>query len=107
MEIKKSGSQPSEKGSETFFTGIVRVDPLFTATDPARVSVAKVTFEPGARSAWHSHPLGQTLIVTYGVGRVQKWGGQVEEIKPGDAIWTPPGAHDRYDAHFHCGKSQR
>jgi quercetin dioxygenase-like cupin family protein len=96
MEIKKTGSQPSEKGSVEFFIGNVRVDPLFTAADPARVSMANGTFEPGARSAWHSHPLGQTLIVTAGAGRVQKWGGRIEEIKPGDVVWAPPG-----EKHWH------
>jgi quercetin dioxygenase-like cupin family protein len=90
MDIKRSGSQPSTKGSEENFTGNVRIDPLFSAPDPARVTVASVTFEPGAHTAWHSHPLGQTLIVTAGRGRVQRWGGPVEEIHPGDVIWAPP-----------------
>ena len=96
MEIKRSGSQPSSKGSADWFTGTVRVDPLFDAHDPARTSGGSVTFEPGARSAWHTHPLGQTLIVTAGVGRVQRWGGPVEEIRAGDVIWTPPG-----EKHWH------
>ena len=91
MEIKRSGSQPSGKGNADYFTGTVRVDPLFEASDPARVVGASVTFEPGARTAWHTHPLGQTLIVTAGSGRVQRWGGAIEEIHPGDVVWFPPG----------------
>ena len=83
MEIRRSGSQPSSKGSADWFTGTVRVDPLFAAHDPARTSGGSVTFEPGARSAWHTHPLGQTLIVTVGVGRVQRWGG----TSRGDSSW--------------------
>ena len=90
MEIKRNGSQPSGKGPAEYFTGNVRIDPLFQAPDPARVSIANVTFEPGARTAWHSHPLGQTLIVTAGSGRVQRWGGPIEEIHPGDVVWIPP-----------------
>jgi quercetin dioxygenase-like cupin family protein len=90
MEIKKSGSQPSGKGPEEYFTGTVRVDPLFDAPTPARVFGASVTFEPGARTAWHTHPLGQTLIVTAGCGRVQRWGGPIEEIRPGDVVWFSP-----------------
>jgi quercetin dioxygenase-like cupin family protein len=90
MEIKRSGSQPSGKGPAEYFTGSVRVDPLFQAADPARVAGAHVTFEPGARTAWHTHPLGQTLVVTSGRGWVQVWGGRVEEIHPGDVIWFPP-----------------
>ncbi len=90
MEIKRSGSQPSNKGSAEYFTGSVRVDPLFQAKSPARAVSASVTFEPGARTAWHTHPLGQTLIVTAGCGRVQRWGGLVEEIRPGDVVWIPP-----------------
>lgn len=92
MEIKRSGSQPSLKGPADWFTGNVRVDPLFSAEDPARVLVSNVTFEPGARTAWHTHPLGQTLFVTAGCGLVQSFGGPVEIIRPGDVIWTPPGA---------------
>ena len=80
MDIIRSGSQPSSRGSAEYFTGAVRVDPLFRANDPARVGGASVTFEPGARTAWHTHPLGQTLIVTAGCGRVQRWGGPIEEI---------------------------
>jgi quercetin dioxygenase-like cupin family protein len=91
MEIKRSGSQPSRKGPAEYFTGAVRVDPLFQAPDPARVSGGSVTFEPGARTAWHTHPLGQTLIVTSGCGWVQHEGGPVEEIRPGDVVSFPPG----------------
>jgi quercetin dioxygenase-like cupin family protein len=91
MVITRAGSQPSAKGPAQFFTGNVRVDPLFAANKPPNTSGAYVTFEPGARSAWHAHPMGQVLIVTAGVGRVQRWGGPVEEIRPGDVIWTPPG----------------
>src|SRR4051812_34669696 len=91
MEIKRSGSNPSGKGPADWFTGTVRIDPLFSAPAPARVAGAHVTFEPGARTAWHTHPLGQTLVVTFGVGRVQRWGGPVEEIRPGDVVWFPPG----------------
>ena len=88
MEIRKSGSQQSAEGSADWFTGRVRIDPLFEA--PARVRGASVTFEPGARTAWHTHPLGQTLIVTSGLGWAQRWGGQVEEIRPGDVVWFAP-----------------
>jgi quercetin dioxygenase-like cupin family protein len=88
---QKSGSQPSTKGPEQYFTGQALIDPLFEAPDPARARGASVTFEPGARSAWHTHPLGQTLIVTAGTGWVQQEGGEKQEIKPGDVIWTPPG----------------
>jgi len=91
MEIKRNGSRPSAKGSVENFTGAVRIDPLFQAPDPARATGALVTFEPGARSAWHSHPLGQTLIVTAGLGWTQCWGGPIEEIRPGDVISCPPG----------------
>ena len=91
MEIKPSGSQPSGKGPADYFTGAVRIDPLFQAPDPARVRGASVTFEPGARTAWHTHPLGQTLIVTSGRGWVQAWGRPVEEIHPGDVVWIPSG----------------
>jgi quercetin dioxygenase-like cupin family protein len=91
IDIKRNGSRPSQKGPEDWFTGTVRVDPLFQAPEPARASGAYVTFEPGARTAWHTHPLGQTLIVTAGFGRVQREGGPVEEIKPGDVVWFPPG----------------
>lgn len=91
MEIKRNGSQPSGKGPADYFTGSVRIDPLFQAPDPARVTGAYVTFEPGARTAWHTHPLGQTLIVTFGLGWTQCWGGPREEIRPGDVVWCPPG----------------
>lgn len=91
MVISRAGSQASTKGPAQNFTGNVRVDPLFGARAPSTVSGAAVTFEPGARSAWHTHPLGQVLVVTAGAGRVQQWGGPVLEIRPGDVIWTPPG----------------
>jgi len=96
MEIKRSGSQPSGKGPAEYFTGTVRVDPLINAPDPARIFGALVTFEPGARTAWHTHPLGQTLIVTAGSGLVQRWGGPIEEIRPGDVVWIAPG-----EKHWH------
>ena len=96
MEIKRAGSQASGKGPADWFTGTVRIDPLFTAPDPAMVAGALVTFEPGARTAWHTHPLGQTLIVTSGFGRAQKSGGPVEEIRPGDVVWFAPG-----EKHWH------
>ena len=96
MEIKRSGSQPSVKGPAEWFTGTVRIDPLFDPPAPARTTGASVTFEPGARTAWHTHPLGQTLIVTSGVGRVQRWGGPIEEIRPGDVVWFAPG-----EKHWH------
>lgn len=89
--ITRAGSQPSIKGSAEFFTGSVRVDPLFPAKDSAPVSGAYVTFEPGARSAWHVHPAGQQLVVTAGVGWTQEWGGAVQEIRAGDVVWCPPG----------------
>ena len=96
MDITRSGSQASRKGPAEYFTGTVRVDPLFEAADPARVVGASVTFEPGARTAWHTHPLGQTLIVTAGSGRARRWGGPIEEIRPGDVIWFAPG-----EKHWH------
>ena len=96
MDIKRCGSQSSTKGSAEWFTGVVRVDPLFSATGPARANGGSVTFEPGARTAWHTHPLGQTLIVTAGCGRAQRWGGPIEEIRPGDVVWFPPG-----EKHWH------
>jgi len=96
MEIKRSGSQPSGKGPPEWFTGTVRIDPLINPPPPARVVAAAVTFEPGARTAWHTHPLGQTLIVTAGCGRVQRWGSPLEEIRPGDVVWIPPG-----EKHWH------
>jgi len=90
MEIKRAGTTPSGKGPADWFTGTVRIDPLLAAPEPARVQGASVTFEPGARTAWHTHPLGQTLIVTAGCGRAQRWGGPVEEIRPGDVVWFAP-----------------
>ena len=96
MDIKRSGSQPSAKGPADYFTGTVRIDPLLEAPEPARVRAASVTFEPGARTAWHTHPLGQALIVASGRGRVQRWGGPMEEIRPGDVVWIPPG-----EKHWH------
>lgn len=90
MEIKRSGSQPSAKGPANYFTGSVRIDAPFQGTVPARVGGAIVTFEPGARTAWHTHPLGQTLIVVAGVGWVQRQGGPIEEIRLGDIVWFPP-----------------
>ncbi len=96
MEIKRAGSQPSGKGPAEYFTGTVRIDPLFSPPDPARVGMALVTFEPGARTAWHTHPFGQTLIVMSGCGRVQREGGPIEEIRPGDVVWFAPG-----EKHWH------
>ena len=96
MEIKRVGSQPSNKGPADWFTGTVRMDPLIQAKAPARVAGASVTFEPGARTAWHTHPLGQTLIVTAGCGWTQREGGPVEEIHPGDVVWISPG-----EKHWH------
>jgi quercetin dioxygenase-like cupin family protein len=90
LNITRAGSQPSTKGPADWFTGTVRIDPLFTAPAPARVTGAAVTFEPGARTAWHTHPLGQTLVVLSGLGRVQRDGGPVEDIRPGDVVWIPP-----------------
>ena len=100
MDIRRSGSQPSAKGQAEYFTGAVRIDPLFQAPKPARVMGAAVTFEPGARTAWHTHPLGQTLIVTAGSGLVQSWGGPIREISPGDVVWIPPG-----EKHWHGAKA--
>jgi len=97
MEIKRNGSQASIKGPSEWFTGTVRVDPLFLqAKAPSNVTGASVTFEPGARTAWHSHPLGQTLIVLAGCGQAQREGGSIEEIRPGDVVWFPPG-----EKHWH------
>ncbi len=96
MEIKRSGSQAPSEGPEEYFTGRVRIDPLFRAEAPARAVGVSVTFEPGARTAWHTHPLGQTLIVTAGCGLAQRWGGPVETIRPGDVVWFPPG-----EKHWH------
>jgi quercetin dioxygenase-like cupin family protein len=100
MDIKRSGSQPSTKGQAEYFTGTVRIDPLFQASDPARVVGASVTFEPGARTAWHTHPLGQILIVTAGSGLVQSWGGPIREIWPGDVVTISPG-----EKHWHGAKA--
>ena len=91
MDIKRNGSRPSSKGSPDWFTGTVRVDPLFQPVEPARTGAAQVTFEPGARTNWHTHPLGQTLLVVSGLGRVQREGGPIEQIRPGDVVWFPPG----------------
>jgi len=96
MELKRIGSQPSGKGPADYFTGTVRIDPLFSPPEPARVVMALVTFEPGARTAWHTHPLGQTLIVTVGYGWVQREGGPIEEVRAGDVIWFAPG-----EKHWH------
>jgi quercetin dioxygenase-like cupin family protein len=96
MEIKRADSQSSSIGSSDWFTGTVRIDPLFEAPEPARVRGASVTFEPGARTAWHTHPLGQTLLVTSGLGWAQHEGGAVAEIRPGDVVWFPPG-----EKHWH------
>ena len=96
MEITRNGEQASGKGPAEWFTGSVRMDPVFAAPEPARVTGLNVTFEPGARTAWHTHPLGQILIVTAGCGRVQREGGPVEEIKPGDVVWIAPG-----EKHWH------
>ena len=96
MDIKRSGSRPSGRGPAEWFTGTVRIDPLFSPSEPARAAGNLVTFEPGARTAWHTHPLGQTLIVTVGCGWVQREGGPVEEIRPGDVVWFEPG-----EKHWH------
>jgi quercetin dioxygenase-like cupin family protein len=96
MEIKRIGSEPSGKGPVEYFTGTVRIDPLFEPPDPACTLGASVTFEPGARTAWHTHPLGQILIVTAGCGLAQRWEGPIEQIRPGDVVWFPPG-----EKHWH------
>ena len=96
MEIRRIGTQASRKGPSDWFTGTVRIDPLFQAPSPARVQGASVTFEPGARTAWHTHPLGQTLIVITGCGWAQRDGQPIEEVRPGDVIWFPPG-----EKHWH------
>lgn len=96
MDIKRAGTQASVKPPAEYFTGTVRLDPLNAPPDPARVAMALVTFEPGARTAWHTHPLGQTLVVTAGCGRAQREGGPIEEIRPGDVVWFPPG-----EKHWH------
>jgi len=96
VEIQRVGTKPSGRGPAEWFTGTVRIDPLFEAPEPGRVTGASVTFEPGARTAWHTHPLGQTLIVTAGCGWAQRWGGQREQIRPGDVVWFAPG-----EKHWH------
>jgi len=96
MEITRADSRPSGKGPAEYFTGTVRIDPVIQAPEPARVASATVTFEPGARTAWHTHPLGQTLIVIAGFGRAQRWGGPIEDIRPGDVVWFSPG-----EKHWH------
>src|SRR5438034_4681798 len=114
MEIKRVGTQSSAKGPADWFTGTVRIDPLFEAPEPARVRGASVTFEPGARTAWHTHPLGQTLIVTSGLGWAQRWGGPIEEIHPGDVVWFAPDekhwrryADNRDDSYRHSRSARR
>jgi quercetin dioxygenase-like cupin family protein len=115
IEITRSGSQPSTKGPAEYFTGFVRIDPLFPSRDPSRASGASVTFEPGARTAWHTHPAGQTLIVTAGSSWVQQWDGRIQEIKPGDVVLDPTGpetlarghGHYGYDTYRHSGKCGR
>jgi quercetin dioxygenase-like cupin family protein len=96
MDIERAGSKPATTGPVAYFTGQVRIDPLFEAPDPARMRAATVTFEPGARTAWHTHPLGQTLLILSGVGRAQKQGGPVEDLHPGDVVWFAPG-----EKHWH------
>ena len=96
MKITRAGTESSGRGPADWFTGTVRIDPLFSAPAPARAAGAAVTFEPGARTAWHTHPLGQTLIVTFGRGLVQRWGGGIEEVHPGDVVWFEPG-----EKHWH------
>jgi len=98
ITVTRSGSQPSRQGPAENFTGSVRIDPLFNANAPSRTSGGRVTFEPGARTAWHTHPLGQTLVVTAGYGWVQEWGGPTQEIREGDVVWIPPG-----QKHWHGG----
>lgn len=105
MQVFPNGSRPSVKGPEANFTGAVRVDPLFTAPEQGRISAGQVTFEPGARSAWHTHPAGQVLIVTSGTGWVQEWNGRKREIKPGDVVWTPPGVKHWHGATATTGMS--
>jgi quercetin dioxygenase-like cupin family protein len=96
LDIKRNGSRPATKGPESYFTGAVRVEPVLQVGDPIRLNAGRVTFEPGARSAWHTHPLGQTLIITGGLGWVQTEGGPIEEVRPGDVVWFPPG-----EKHWH------
>jgi quercetin dioxygenase-like cupin family protein len=101
MEIMRAGSRPSGRGAAEYFTGQVRQDPVNEAPAPARVRAVWVSFEPGARTAWHTHPLGQTLVVTAGLGRAAVWGGPVEELRPGDVVWIPPG-----EKHWHGAAPQ-
>lgn len=96
MDIKRTGTRATSQGSAEYFSGAVQIEPLIQAEAPARVAAASVTFQPGARTAWHTHPLGQTLIVTAGIGRAQREGGPIEEIRPGDVVWFPPG-----EKHWH------
>ncbi|MGA7877353.1 MAG: cupin domain-containing protein [Desulfoferrobacter sp.] len=103
MDIKRAGSQPSRKGPSDWFTGTVRIDPLFEVNAPSRGMGISVTFEPGARTLWHTHPLGQNLVVTAGCGWVQQWGGPIEEIRPGDVVWIPPGEKHWHGAHADHG----
>ena len=105
IKVTRVGTQPSSAGGDQNFTGSVRVDSRFQASAPARVGGGIVTFEPGARTAWHTHPLGQTLIVTAGLGRVQKWGDAVQEIRPGDVVWIPPGVKHWHGASPTVGMS--
>jgi quercetin dioxygenase-like cupin family protein len=100
MEIKRAGSEPSTKAPADYFTGVVRIDPVIAVHEPGRVSIGSVTFEPGSRTAWHTHPLGQTLIIVSGFGWVQRDGGPIEEVRPGDVIYFPPGLK-----HWHGGTS--
>jgi quercetin dioxygenase-like cupin family protein len=113
MKIDRNGSRPSTKGAQDYFSGSVRVEPVFQVGEPMRLNAGSVTFEPGARTAWHTHPLGQTLIITAGLGWVQTEGGQIEEVRPGDVVWFPPGetlarrnAHYRDDAYCGSGIAQ-
>lgn len=101
MTLHRAGSHPSQPGPADWFTGTVRIDPAFQAEAPGRVAGARVTFEPGARTNWHTHPLGQTLLVTSGLGRVQREGGPVEEIRPGDVVWIPAG-----ERHWHGASAE-
>jgi quercetin dioxygenase-like cupin family protein len=105
MDIKRNGTQPSAAGPEAYFTGTVRIDAPFSGTGDARVGGATVTFEPGARTAWHTHPLGQTLLVTAGLGRVQRDGGPIEVIRPGDIVWFAPGEKHWHGASPRCAMS--
>ena len=105
MTIIRSGSQPSAKGPEAYFTGTVRIDAPFSGSGEARVGGATVTFEPGARTAWHTHPFGQTLLVVSGLGRIQREGGPIEEIRPGDIVWFPPGEKHWHGASPNCAMS--